>query len=313
VVAYYNSAHFHSKRRAFDLFSASMERSGIPVFVGECAFGDDPFELPPSASVFRFRGRDEIWQKERLINLVVERLPDRYAKIAWLDADILFDNPLWAIRTSELLDELLVIQPFERAIRLLHDQTTYTGASDFNQPSFCFVHSALPELTRFGGYSVHGHPGFGWAANRDLWLEVGLYDGAIMGSGDHLMAHAFAGDFCSACIPNSFGRCQSYLEDYRTWATAAWEHVRGKLGSVPGAALHLWHGNRPNRQYWQRNLALFKLNYDPNRHLSVLENGLWCWSDADDGALREWTQGYFRARQEDVIVPSQADAGRTGA
>jgi len=51
-----------------------MERSGVPLFIGECAFGDRAFELTPSSSVFQFRCRDVMWQKERLLNLAIERM-----------------------------------------------------------------------------------------------------------------------------------------------------------------------------------------------------------------------------------------------
>ncbi len=121
-----------------------MERSGVPLFIGECAFGDErvragavelgvPVPLPP----------DVMWQKERLLNLTIDRVPDRYTKIAWVDADVLFTNPSWIVEASERLDEVPVIQPFSHAVRLRPGETSYFGGGERSR-GFCFTRSALP-------------------------------------------------------------------------------------------------------------------------------------------------------------------------
>ncbi|NJM54582.1 MAG: hypothetical protein HC841_00420 [Verrucomicrobiae bacterium] len=56
--------------------------------------------------------RNVLWQKERLLNLAIARLPPSVTKVAWVDADILFLDPDWAYRAEEMLDEHPVIQLF---------------------------------------------------------------------------------------------------------------------------------------------------------------------------------------------------------
>ena len=304
VTSYFNSHHYASKRRAFEAFKGSMERSGVPLFIGECAFGEDEFELTKSRSVFQFRSRDVLWQKERLLNLTIDRVPDRYTKIAWIDADILFDNTRWAVETSDRLDQLPVIQLFSHGIRLRPNETSYFGAGQ-RYRSFAFTRAALPALSRLR-YLIHGHTGFAWAADRQLLSGLGLYDAAIAGSGDHLMAHAFSGDFSSPCLRSIFLGCSGYLDHFREWAEAAWGWVGGRVGFVPGAALHLWHGETMNRGYARRNHDMDMHRYDPSRHLEAEPNGLW--SLSEDGApLSQWASGYFRDRREDSaeIVPGR--------
>jgi hypothetical protein len=296
VACYFNSHNYASKRRGFELFRASMERSRVPLFIGECAFGEDRFELAPSASVFQFRTPDLMWQKERLLNLTIERVPDRYTKIAWVDADVLFTNPMWIVEASERLDEVPVIQPFSHAVRLRPEETSYYGGGERSR-GFCFTRSALPGLSRLK-YHLHGHTGFAWAADRQLLSDLRLYDGAVAGTGDHLMAHAFSGDFASSCLQLVFGRRSGYLDHFRTWAQAAWARVHGRLGHVGGAALHLWHGETANRGYVSRYRDLTRLGYDPVVHLRAEPGCLWSWSE--EGAfLSEWAAGYFRDRRED--------------
>jgi hypothetical protein len=273
-----------------------MERSGVPLFIGECAFGDNNFELTPSTSVLQFRSDHVMWQKERLLNLTIDRVPDRYTKIAWVDADVLFTNPRWIVETSDRLDELPVVQPFSHAVRLRPDETCYFGRGERSR-GFCFTRSALPALSRLR-YHVHGHTGFAWAADRQLLSEFGLYDAAIAGSADHLMAHAFGGDFASPCLPAVFGDSSGYLGHFRRWAEAACGRVGGRLGHVDGAALHLWHGETANRGYVRRYRKLTRLGYDPAVHLRGEPGRLWAWSD-EGMFLSEWATGYFRDRRED--------------
>jgi hypothetical protein len=297
VACYFNSHNYASKRRGFELFRGSMERSRVPLFIGECAFGDERFELAPDGSVFQFRTPDLMWQKERLLNLTIERVPDRYTKIAWVDADVLFTNPRWIAEASERLDDVPVVQPFSHAVRLRPGETSYFGGGERSR-GFCFTRSALPGLSRLK-YHLHGHTGFAWAADRGLLSDLGLYDGAVAGTGDHLMAHAFSGDFGSGCLQLVFGRSSGYLDHFRAWAETAWARVGGRLGYVGGAALHLWHGETANRGYVSRYRDLMRLGYDPAVHLRADPGHLWSWSD--EGAfLSEWAAGYFRDRREDT-------------
>jgi hypothetical protein len=296
VTSYFNSHNYASKRQGFELFRRSMERSGVPLFIGECAFGEEPFELERSSSVFQFRCDDVMWQKERLLNLTIDRVPDRYTKIAWVDADILFTNPAWIVETSERLEDTPVVQPFSHAVRLRPRETTDFGGGERSR-GFCFTRAALPSLARLR-YHIHGHTGFAWAADRQLLSDIGLYDAAIVGTGDHLMAHAFSGDFGSACLQVVLGASSGFLDHFRGWAQHAWGRVGGRLGHVGGAVLHLWHGETANRGYARRYRELTGLGYDPAVHLRGDPGALWGWSE--EGAyLADWTMRYFDNRRED--------------
>ena len=240
-----------------------------------------------------------MWQKERLLNLLVSRLPERYTKVAWLDADILFERASWASEASRLLDEYAVVQPYSHAFRLRPGQTSYAGKGD-PWLSHAAVRNAMPAVARHGPYWAHGHPGYAWAARRDVLDVVGLYDAAVMGTADDLMAHAFGGDFVSECLRRTFLGNTAYLEHYRQWAESAFDLVRGRVGVVEGAALHLWHGELANRGYGTRRVDLVSLGYDPVRHLRVNADGMWRWSSAAS-LIRDTCAAYFASRREDQI------------
>ncbi len=98
MTTYYNPARYQTKRANYERFAAPIRAAGIPFVTIECAFGDEAFELGAGPNVIQVRGRDVMWMKERLINLAISQLPPHVTKVAWLDADILFDNPAWAVR-----------------------------------------------------------------------------------------------------------------------------------------------------------------------------------------------------------------------
>ena len=57
-------------------------------------------------------GGDLMWQKERLLTIAIAALPDYVKYVAWIDCDVLFDNPDWKEEARGLLDSNSVIQLF---------------------------------------------------------------------------------------------------------------------------------------------------------------------------------------------------------
>lgn len=298
VTTYFNPSGFRTKRINYDLFVDALARNDIRCLTVECAFRDQPFELPRSRDVIRTRARDVMWQKERLLNIAIERLPARCTKVVWLDCDILFDDPDWVARTSAALDEYRVVQPFETAVRLPPYVTHDDGRGE-TWRSFGAVLTEDPLALILGVFDKHGHTGFAWAARREV-LAHGLYDVCIAGSGDHMMAHAFAGDWDSVCVNRLIGSSGTYREHFAAWCAKVYPLVRAKVGFVPGNIRHLWHGERANRRYVQRNRELWEMKFDPTTDLIRGDEGCWRWADPDT-PLRPWMHEYFASRREDDV------------
>jgi hypothetical protein len=145
VTSYFNPQRYNTKRRNYQLFLDKLERSHLNWLVVECAFGATPFDLSRSPRTLQLRARDVMWQKERLLNIAIQQLPDSCEKVAWVDCDILFDNPDWVVETSGLLDQVSVVQPFGKAVRLptgryIHNETDKFFAG------FCALQSHRKEL-----------------------------------------------------------------------------------------------------------------------------------------------------------------------
>jgi hypothetical protein len=298
VSCFFNSHSYRSKTDVFRRFQLSFEGSNLSVFTAEASLGGEAKVVKRGRQDLLLRGGDIMWQKERILNVLMQEIPRSYTKVAWVDADILFENPNWAVETSIQLDDFAVVQPYSQAFRLGPGEEAYCGQSDRIVP-FASVHRAEPALTRSAPYVDHGHTGHAWAARRDVLDALGLYDCAIIGSGDHLMAHAFAGDFSTPCLTNTFGDTDSeHRRHFTRWAERAWQRVEGSIGFVNGTALHLWHGEDTNRGWERRDADLAALDFSPDEHLRLDAAGLWRWS-AGAERVAEFSEAYFASRRED--------------
>jgi hypothetical protein len=142
-----------------------------------------------------------------------------------------------------------------------------------------------------------------WAARRDLIERHGFYDRCVIGGGDTAFVCAAYG---VPKIPT--GRWQmneSQSEHYGNWAARFYNDVRGKVGTLPGEILHLWHGDLADRRYSLRQRDLIPHQFDPCRDIRPGADGPWRWA-SNKPALHDLLRNYFHSRREDGVV---ADAG----
>jgi hypothetical protein len=222
-----------------------------------------------------------MWQKERLINRAIERLPDEMRTVAWVDHDIVFENPNWLVESQRLIDDGIdCVQPFslvkyqDRAGKV---NRTARGAAS---------------VSLAGGMPDTG-PGAAWVASRD-WLQSigGLYDRNIVGGGDATFFEAVSKQRTKYRERQS----EASKKDLGRWVEAVGS-VR--YGCLPGAVRHLWHGDFGNRQYVSRDAILRRFEFDPDKHVEIDSNGLLAWTDAASQGLRDAVAGYFAGRRED--------------
>jgi hypothetical protein len=298
ITCFFNPGGYRTKRDNYERFMAPLRAGGARTLTVECAFNDDPFELPPRADVLHVRGRSVMFQKERMLNLALPYLHPECTKVAWLDADVVFERVDWLKAASSALDEYVVIQPFEECYRLPRGSLAYSGCGE-RWRSFAAAHHQTSGVVATGRYKEHGHVGFAWAARRTLLDKVGLRDTDPNGHGDHLMAHAMLGDWNTVCCRRLVGTVGPYAESARRWARHFHGEVAGSLGYIPGALMHFWHGRIADRRYYTLALRLRAFGFDPARHLRLGPSGLWEWTDEAEAMGAEY-QRYFSGRREDA-------------
>ena len=297
VSTYFDSEGYENKLRALRAYISVMERSGIPMLLVEGSFGRRPFLLSESDRVLHVRCPSVMWQKERLLNFAIDHLPASCRKVAWLDTDIFFENPRWAVQTAKLLDDFPIVQPFDLALWLPKGATIFHGRG-IAWSGFAAVAHNHPGLFLSGDFDRHGHTGYAWAARKDLIKRHSLYDRSIAGSGDHLMAHAMMGDLSSPCVTNSVGAANPFRDSFHAWARPFHQDVRSRVGFVRGAILHRWHGDRKKRSYYKRMVGLLARDYNPSLDVRVAPSGALEWTE-HGAILGRWMKDYFTRRQED--------------
>ncbi len=300
VTTYFNPAGFASRRRNYQRFRAQL--GPVPCLTVECAQDDRPFELAASADVVQVRASGALWQKERLVNLGVARLPSQCRFVAWVDGDVLFARPDWPTLARAELAHKLAVQLFSEVELLPSERGAQRGLVPQRLWGFAAKISAEPESLHAGRFDAHGHTGYAWAMRRDLLATVGLYDACIVGSADHVMAHALLHCPWSPCVTRLLGTATPHHQHFVAWAErllalARQEKLVG-VGFVPGLLSHLWHGAIADRRYFERNQRLAALGFDPAQDL-VSDPGEPLRLRHPSSGLGTFLREYFASRNED--------------
>jgi hypothetical protein len=300
VTAYFNPSGSSVQRRNYERFRSALVRQGVPLLTVELAFGGRSFELGKADAdhLIQVRGGDLLWQKERLLNVGIAALPQDCDRVAWLDADVLFDRDDWARETARLLEDFMVVQPFLRRVRLGPGQVPGgparlpVGMGEGQVYYGVGYGVAAKGYSALGNYRRHGSTGLGWAARRWLLDRHGLYDRMIVGGSDLVMSramHVGAAAVNRSKVPAALARSLS------KWCEAFHADVRGSVGYADCTVFHLWHGSMQGRRYRDRYEALLRHDYDPDRDVRVGAEGPLIWSTVGSG-LAEWVSEYFEGR-----------------
>lgn len=307
ITTYFNPAAYAIKLDNLRVFSEGVRRQGLKLLLVELAFDKEPYAVPDDwvDRIIRVRSGSILWQKERLLNIALEQLPDRCDKVAWLDADIVFGNDAWVQQTSGLLGEYVAVQPYSNA-RWLAPRVPQQSCemksleTEFDMAGIAYARIwAREALGRESHTNSVGHPGFAWTARRDVLARHGFYDRFIVGSGDRVMSLSMYGYHQSSSMRNFLASVCSerQIGDVLDWAASFYSDVRGSVFYVEGPIFHLWHGNSTNRRYLERHKILRDAEFDPRADICVDANGCWQWS-SDKPELHQRLREYFESREE---------------
>lgn len=293
-----NPVQYKSRYVLYQEFKKHLAQHGVQLFTVEVAFGDRQFVVTDETDPFslQFRTWDELWHKENMINLAIQRLPKNWEFVAWIDADIQFHNANWVEDTLHALQHHHVVQLFQTAIDM-----GPTGEAMSIHYSFCYSHWTNRPYTN---YYPNWHPGYAWAARReaiDHMAGDGLIDRSILGAGDRHMALSLIGHGASSVEKNLH---PNYHGMVRNWEHQAEKYIRRDIGWVIGNISHFWHGKKADRRYFDRWKILVRNQFDPYGDLKRDWQGLYQLVDHGDLRsirLRDDIRRYFRGRNEDSI------------
>ena len=261
--------YFYAKNQ-FDL-------QKLPVFTIELIYNDQPHEIP---NAFHVKTNSIMFHKENLYRVLETKIPKKYKKLAFLDCDILFPDPSWYSKTSKLLDEYDVVQPFETAHWM---DLTYTQI-ELSRKTVLEMHTHT--------WDFKYHPGFAWCMTREWYNYSGFFDYAVSGSGDTLS---------SACwlqkkFPANFQSLPKALKhEYSKFLNKSCPKITYLKGVD---VFHLYHGSRNNRQYSTRH-SLLEVKQDITDLLVINSDGVFEWKHPE-----RWNPiflDYFENRRDDSL------------
>jgi hypothetical protein len=138
------------------------------------------------------------------------------------------------------------------------------------------------------------HPGFAWAITRKAYEKIGgLYEYAILGSGDNIMLHSLLNNGHNSINSES-------TQDYKDSIIKFQKNMNKlRFGYTPGVIRHYFHGSKKNRFYGERWKILVVNNYSPIEHIKKDSNGLLVPTFKFPEKLKNEIYGYFSSRNED--------------
>lgn len=315
----FNSARYRSRWRLYEDFKHMVESSrDADLYTVEVAFGNRAFVIPDGPDLLRLRTNEELWHKERSLNLLAARVlqdhPDaKYFAI--VDADVGFSKGDWVNDTLHALQHYDVVQMWSKAFDLdPHGEIISEHRSFMDH----YLAGGTP-VPAEGGYSGGGgypgfpgskwHPGYAWGWRRSAWDAVGgLYDTAILGSADSYMAWGLVGKV-QEILNTRFS--PGYRKSVLDWQMRADWYLKRNVGVVKGSLFHYWHGPKVKRRYVDRNEILISTQFDPYRDLIPDTYGLWqlkheIWHERLRSIkIRDHIRQYFHERDEDSTCQLQ--------
>jgi hypothetical protein len=297
VTSYFNPAGYRRKLPNYRVF---RQRLAVPLLAVELSHGAQ-FELGPGDAdiLVQLRGGDVMWQKERLLNVAISRLPDECDYVAWLDCDVVFGRSDWASAAIRELNRASLCQLFQSVHHVARDAASISReTSILRQESLAYavasalVASVTVVVDRDGELLKRGHA---WCARRELIAAHGLYDRNVLGGGDNLLVHAAAGLAEEVIVWHGMAPC--HADDYRRWAARFGRAVSG-IGYIDGDIFHLWHGDLQRRNYRSRHRILSSAGYDPATDIALDPEGCWRWNSPKP-EMHRMVREYFEQRDED--------------
>jgi len=269
-----------------------LKTNNIILYVVELVYGNEEFYITDANNPRHLQIRTNsapLWHKENMINIGVKKLlPPEWKAFAWIDADIEFDSPTWALDTLKVLNGYKdIVQLFSHAVDM--DNRGYT-LNTFS--SFGYNYEMWKKYISSG--LDYWHPGFAWACTRKAYEKMqGIYDVSILGSGDQNMCFSFIFNASKSLNKNVHPDYLKSLEEFQQRSSNL------RLGYIPGVIRHFYHGSKKNRKYNERWQILVKHQYSPKKHITRNEDGLLVPTPECPPELLNDIMHYFCERNED--------------
>jgi hypothetical protein len=272
---------YEIRYKLFKEFAERMEKNepNVILYVVELAYGDQEYIVTDSENIRHLQLRTEIplWHRENMVNLAIKKLlPSNWKAVAWIDADIEFENIHWAMDTLKILNKTRnIVQLFSHCSFIVDEcsvksnkavRNVFTSFGYNNEKKYNYF------KTNYYNHLLNWDTGFGLACTRELYESFSIInDFPQFNYSSYILLHCINDQTYNILLPY-FEKYNDYLIDFRDKILKA----NTKLGYVPGVITHHYHGRIEHRlceSYFEslRDWEFVKdiLNYDENGILIV--------------------------------------------
>lgn len=318
AVAYSNPVRWRSRRLLLNDFRQHMQVSAnVVLHTGELAYGARPFEVTDvDPNDVQLRTSHELWHKENILNLVIQRFPTNWQYGAVIDGDFHMTRRDWAQEAIHQLQHYDFVQLFSSYSDLSPVHRPFRTMPSFaynyvNRASNTEYRTALRAAAAapYGYYGMApaakagkpaafavGATGGAWGFRRSAFDAVGgLLDTCILGSADWHMAFGLVGAVDSAAELKWCSK--GYVQAVMRWQERA-AVLKQNIGCIDNHAIHYFHGSKVSRAYGSRWRVLLDNNYDPRVDIARDWQGVYQLT-GNKPKLRDQIRAYFRDRNED--------------
>jgi hypothetical protein len=240
-------------------------------------------------------------------------MPPTAQYVGYIDGDVGMSRYDWGLEAIHQLQHYHAVQLFHQFIDTDKRQRPLGITNGF---VYSYSHTIVPniykDLATLNSPSVTnencykdmtksnswwGATGLGWAYRKSTWDAMGgLFDVAILGSADWVMAYGLIGK--NDGRDSDYENLPAYYRATRQWQDNAAREIKANIWYIDNLITHYWHGPKANRFYRERANILEENKFDPIKDLRRDWQGLYQLIN-NKPKLRDDLRHYFRARNED--------------
>lgn len=162
------------KRRwelALDFIDRIEKEEYVNLYVIELIYPNQNFHITEQENKRHLQIKTEIplWHKESMLNVGIKKLlPKEWKSVAWIDADLEFENVHWALDTLKILNGTAdVVQLFTQALDCDHKKNVF---NIWQSSMYQYCNNMIS-----GKGINYWHCGYAWACTREAYDKMGFY------------------------------------------------------------------------------------------------------------------------------------------
>lgn len=302
VCAYFNFTKSRARFKNYQIFKKNLRDHSVKIAAIEFSPSGE-FELNKHDAdlLIQTSDGDIMWQKERLLNIGIDSIPDNTDIVMLIDCDVIFSDKNAIEYIVKELEGKLAVQCFSHVCHLTdlsqeQENIDFLDSAKINKqmflespvPGCVYLHESIGNFN--GGLS-----GYAWAFRYDIIKNIKMFDHNIIGSGDRVSAAAFMElpIFQHIIAGVNYSEYLEYFNKVRKMGLKAKD-----VGFVNMTIYDLYHGSYEDRRYMQRHDILKSAFFDSKKDLIIGNSLPLKFSNTVTEKLKKDIISYFYSRNE---------------